>query len=48
MFVYLLVLAIVIGFPLSAFPQFVDKAVCRGAQRDEALSNVILAKSRDA
>ncbi|MEK9141803.1 MAG: hypothetical protein AAB308_12185 [Nitrospirota bacterium] len=25
MFVYLLVLAIVIGFPLSAFPQFVDK-----------------------
>ncbi|MEK9140686.1 MAG: hypothetical protein AAB308_06510 [Nitrospirota bacterium] len=47
MFVYLLVLAIVIGFPLSAFPQFVDKGEYVEVPKGTKLCpNVILAKSK--
>lgn len=47
MFVYLLVLAVVIGFPLSAFSQFVDKGeyvvVAKGTK---LCPNVILENSK--
>jgi hypothetical protein len=47
MFVYLLVLAIVIGFPLSAVPQFVDKGEYVEVPKGTKLCpNVILAKSK--
>ena len=47
MFVYLLVLAIVTGLPLSAFPQFVDKGeYVEVAKGTKLCPNVILAKSK--
>ena len=49
MFMYLLVLPIVMGFPLSSFAQFVDKGeyvvVAKGTK---LCSNVILEKSKGA
>lgn len=47
MFVYLLVFAIVIGFPLSGFAQFVDKGeYVEVAQGTKLCPNVILEKSK--
>lgn len=47
MFVYLLALAIVIGFPLSAFPQFLDKGeYVEVAKGTKLCPNVILEKSK--
>ena len=47
MFVYLLVLAIVIGFPLSAFPQFLDKGeYVQVANGTKLCPNVILEEAK--
>ena len=47
MFMYLLVLAIVMGFPLSSFAEFVDKGeYVEVAKGTKLCSNVILEKSK--
>ena len=47
MFVYLLVFAIAIGFPLSGFAQFVDKGeYVEVTQGTKPCPNVILEKSK--
>jgi hypothetical protein len=49
MFIYLLVLSIVMGFPLSGFAQFVDKGeYVEVAKGTKLCANVILEKSKGA